>query len=184
MKSLVRVTEKELSQILLDTPIVKGMPMFASVLQATEPKCTVKSRADKTIKNPFSSVVKLSKVSILLNSDYVKAVTNQLKKEDKEETDYKKGVNTMPIEFGENNQFIGIFNGKFVLQYRPNDNVYPISKFIANGKITDKSKLVDFLPVSNQATNQGTEREILWRKLYLSNVKKITLNGTTYKLIK
>lgn len=179
-----KVTVKELAQILFETKINKGMPMFASVLQATEPKCTVKSRTNKDIKNPYQTIVKLSKVSILLNSDYEKAVTNQLVKENKDVTDYEKGVNTMPLTFGENNQFIGLFNGEFVLQYRPNDNVYPTSKFIADGKLTDKTKLVDFLPKESHATNQGTEREIFWRKLYLTNVRKLTVNGQTYKLIK
>jgi len=166
-----KVTLKELAQILLETRIVKGMPMFASVLQATEPNCLKKSRTTKE-PNPFASIVKVSKVSILLNSEYEKAVTNQLAKEGKEATEYKKGENTMPLVFGENNQFIGIYKGEFVLQYRPNDNVKAKTKFLANGKFTDKNKLVDFLPTESKATNQGTEREILWRKLYLKNVKK------------
>ena len=73
--------------------------------------------------------------------------------------------------------------GEFVLQYRPNDNVKAKTKFLANGKFTDKSKLVDFLPTENHATNQGTDREILWRKLYLKNVRKIAVNGEVYKVI-
>jgi hypothetical protein len=177
-----KVTLKELAQILLETNIVKGMPMFASVLQTTEPKALKKSRTTKEA-NPFQSIVKVSKVSILLNSEYEKAVTNQLAKEGKEATEYEKGTNTMPLVFGENNQFIGIYKGEFVLQYRPNDNVKAKTKFVANGKITDKNKLVDYLPTENHATNQGTEREILWRKLYLKNVRKIAVNGTLYKVI-
>lgn len=177
-----KVTQKELAQILLETKIAKGMPMFASVLQATEPKCLKKSRTTKEV-NPFEQILKISKVSILLNSEYEKAVINQLKKEEKSEEEYKKGENTMPLVFGENNQFIGIYKGEFVLQYRPNDNVKPKSKFIANGKITDKNKLADFLPTESHATNQGTEREILWRKLYLKNVRKIAVNGEVYKVI-
>ena len=178
-----KVSQKELAQILLNTKVVANINIFASVLQATNPPMTVKSRTDKTIKNNFGEVVKLSKVGILLNSNYIKAVENQLIKEDKDTSEYKQGKNTMVIEFGENNQFIGTYNNEFVLQYRPNDNVKPKSKFIANGKITDKKKLVDFLPVDKPATNQGTEREITWRKLYLKNVRKLTLNGETYKVI-
>ncbi len=183
MKKLIKVTVNQLTQILLETKLVKGMPVFANVLQATEPKCTVKSRSNPSIKNPYASITKLSKVSILLNSDYETAVTNQLKKEDKPETDYKKGENTMPLVFGENNQFLGFFNGVPVLQYRPNDNVRPLTKFLADGKLTDKSKLVDFLPKETPATNQGTEREIFWRKLYLTNIRKLSLNGQIYKVI-
>lgn len=177
-----KVTLKELAQILLETKIVKGMPVFASVLQATEPKALKKSRTTKEV-NPFEQILKISKVGILLNSEYEKAVINQLKREEKSEEEYKKGENTMPLVFGENNQFIGIYNGEFVLQYRPNDNVKPKTKFLANGKFTDKNKLVDFLPTENKATNQGTDREILWRKLYLKNVRKLAFNGEVYKVI-
>ena len=180
------VTEKELAQILFDAKITKGMPTFARVLQQTQPKCLVKSRTNNDIKNPYQSILKQSRVSILLNSEYEKAVTNQLAKEGKQATDYIKGENTMPITFGENNRFIGIciFNGEFVLQYRPNDNVFPQTKYFADGVETEKSKLVDFLPTENKATNQGTEREILWRKLYLKNVLEISLFGETYKVIR
>ena len=178
------VTEKELAQILFDTQLTKGMPTFASVLQQTSPTCLVKSRTDKNIKNPYQSILKQSKVSILLNSEYEKAVTNQLAKEGKEATEYHKGENTMPIVFGDNNQFIGIYKGEFVLQYRPNDNVIPQTKYFADGVETDKKVLAEFLSDKSKATNQGTEREILWRKLYLKNVLEITLFGETYKVIR
>jgi hypothetical protein len=177
-----RVTQKELATILLSTKIVKGMPMFASVLQLTDARALKKDRVTKE-KNPFEAINKLSKVSILLNSEYQKAVINQLAKEGKDESEYKRGENTMPIEFGENNNFIGTFKGEFVLQYRPNDNVMPKVKYIADSKVIDKKKIENFLPTVQPATNQGTEREILWRKLYLKNVRKIAVNGETYKVI-
>ena len=182
MQKLVRVSEQNLAEILLKTQALKGMNFFASVVQVTRPKCTVKSRANKDIKNPYKDVVKISKVGILLNSDYQTAVTNQLVREGKEKSEYNKGVNTMPLEYGENNQFIGKYKDEYVLQYRTNDNVLPKSKYVADGKLVDKSKLVDFLPLSNNASNQGTDRAILWRKLYLKNVQKITLDGVTYKV--
>ncbi len=159
------------------------MPLFASVLQYTSAKLVKKSRTNSAIKNPHPDTMKLSKVSIILNSDYVVAVTNQLVREGKDVAEYEQGKNTMPLVFGENNQFIGLFNGNFVLQYRPNDQVKPRVKFVDNGKIIDKAKIADFLPKETEATNQGCDREILWRKLYLKNVRKITLNGETYKLI-
>lgn len=180
--TMKRVTQKELATILLSTKIVKGMPMFASVLQLTDARALKKDRVTKE-KNPFETINKLSKVSILLNSEYQKAVINQLAKEGKEESEYKRGENTMPIEFGENNNFIGTFKGEFVLQYRPNDNVMPKVKYIADSKVIDKKKIENFLPTVQPATNQGTEREILWRKLYLKNVRKIAVNGETYKVI-
>lgn len=171
-----KVTKNQLASILYNLSFIKGMPLFASVLQFTEPKC-------KKTGNPYKSIMKFSKVSILLNSDYEKAVTNQLVKEDKDKTEYQKGKNTMPLVFGENNNFIGLFNGEYVLQYRPNDNSVPHTKYIADGKLVDKKKIENFLPAVYAATNQGTEREIFWRKLYLSNIRKITINKETYKIV-
>jgi len=107
-----------------------------------------------------------------------------LVREGKDVAEYQKGENTMPLIFSENNQFIGIFKGEFVLQYRPNDNVKPRTKYVDNGKIIDKAKIEEFLPKVSEAENQGTDREILWRKLYLKNVLKLTLNGETYKVIR
>lgn len=179
-KKVINVTEKELAQILFETK--PAGVTFASILQMTSPKCTKKSRITGE-PNPYQQVTKISKVSVILNSDYEKAVTNQLAKEDKEATDYKKGINTMPLTFGTNNQFIGIFNGDFVLQYRPNDNVKPQSVFFADGKRKNKEHLAQYLPVETPATNQGTTREIFWRKLYLSNVLRMAINGKTYNLI-
>lgn len=176
------VTVKELTQILLETKTIKGMNMFASVLQATQPRCTKKSRITKE-PNPYNKITKVSKVSILLNADYVTAVAKQLNREDKEQTEYKKGINTMPLVFGENNQFVGFYGGNPVLQYRPNDNIKPKTKYIADGKLMDKSKLAEYLPKVNKATNQGTEREIFWRKLYLKNLKKLSFNGEVYRII-
>lgn len=182
MKNL-NVTIKELTQILLEVKLIKGMNMFASVLQLTEPKCTVKDRNNKENKNPYQKIQKLSKVSILLNADYVTAVTNQLERENKETSEYKQGTNTMPLVFGENNQFLGFYGGSPVLQYRPNDNIKPKSKYLADSKLIDKKKIEGFLPLEKHAENQGTEREIFWRKLYLKNIIKLTFNGQTYKII-
>lgn len=174
-----KVTLKELAQKLLETKTIKGSPLMASVLQFTSAKL-------KKTKNPYPECMKLSKVGILLNSDYERAVTRQLEKEGKEATEYQKGENTMPLVFGENNQFIGMFKGEFVLQYRPNDNVKPRTKYVNDGKIIDKAKIQEFLPkVSEKPLSQGDiDRPIMWRKLYLKNVVKISINKEVYKVVR
>jgi hypothetical protein len=175
MKVLVKVTENELAQILYKMP---NNAKFANIVQFTDAKL-------KKTNNPFLGVRKLSILSVLFNSDYEKGVLKQLDKEEKEPTEYKKGVNTMPIEFGINNRIIGKFEGKNVLQYRPFENSYPRSKFLTSGaKLIDKHRIEAFLPTVSKAQNQGTEKEILWRKLYLSNLVKITVNSITYKIIR
>ena len=171
-----KVTLNELETILAKKTFVKGMPIFASVLQYTSARLLKRN-------NQYAETMKLSKVSILLNSDYEKAVINVLRTEGKNDTDYKKGKNTMPIEKCPNNNFFGYYEGKAVLEYRPNDNSRPTTKYMFNGKIIDKAKIAQFIPTTKKAENQGTDREILWRKLYLSNVRKIAINGEIYKVI-
>ena len=51
MQKLVIVSEQNLAEILLKTQALKGMNFFASVVQITRPKCMVKSRTNKEIKN-------------------------------------------------------------------------------------------------------------------------------------
>ncbi len=182
--SIIRVTEKELEAILLDTVLVEGMPTFATVWQYTDARLNKTLRGNRKEKNPYLGTMKLSKVSIILNSEYKRALHLQLDRENKDREDYKPGKNTMIVEKCEKNNFFGYFNKLGVLEYRPNDNVYPKSKFVFNGKIVDKSKLTDYLPEQNKATNQGTDREILWRKLYLSNLREITLLNNRYRVIR
>ena len=50
-------------------------------------------------------------------------------------------------------------------------------------KILDKSKIEEFLTKTSPSTNQGTYKEILWRKLYLENIRKISINNEVYKVI-
>lgn len=177
---VVKVTQSQLENILLN--LDNKCSTFVKVLQCTTPKTNKKCRDTK---EPFvGNLRKLTALSVILNTNYAKGVKTQLGRENKPETDYKVGANTMPIDFSEsNNNFCGKFYGKTVIQYRPFDNSYPKTKFICDGKITAKSKLPNVLPIKNKAKNQGTSKEIFWRKLYTKNIAKIKINGTIYKNI-
>lgn len=176
----VNVTEKELTAILLATP--KSIGSIANLMQCTKPETLKK---DRDTKEPFSSEIrKVTRLKVLLSTEYEQGVLNALKKENKDESEYIKGRNTMPIEFEQsNNEFCGFYKGEAVIQYRPFDKSFPKVKFVMNGKITEKSKLPNVLPTENKAKNQGSEKEILWRKLYISNIRKIKVNGILYKNI-
>jgi hypothetical protein len=101
---VLRVTELELQTILQNFKFVQGMAVFGSIFQTTIPKALVKDRVTKE-KNPFAVIQKQSKVSCIFNADYEKQVVNQLKREDKPETDYKRGEAVMELEFFGNNDF-------------------------------------------------------------------------------
>jgi uncharacterized protein YpmS len=182
----LNVTQKELAQILKDFKVVEGMAVFSAIEQETEPKMLVKSRTTKE-PNPFGLVTKRSELNVILNAKYETQVVNQLKREDKDESEYKRGQAAMEIVFGDNNQFFGMNpkNDKLVIRYRPNpnENKKPETKYFVDGIETPKSKLVDYLPAPSKATNQGTEKEILWRTVYFENIKKMTLNQVCYTII-
>jgi hypothetical protein len=182
MTNLVKVTTEELTNVLMNLP--NGIGSFAKVTQYTTPKTNKKCRDTK---EPFNSVVrKVSDVSVIVATQYERNVLNQLKREDKEPTDYKKGFNTMPIDFDNSkNTYAGMFKGKGVIQYRPNPNekVKAITQYYLNNKAVQKSEIPNVLPTVKKATNQGTEKEILWRKLYVQNIKTITIGKKTYENI-
>lgn len=182
MKNAIKVTTAELTSILMELP--NGIGSIAKVKQITSPKTTKKDRDTKV---PFMGTIrKASEVSIIVATDYERNVVNQLKREDKEESEYKRGINTMPIDFeGSKNTFAGTYKGEGVIQYRPNpnDKNKPFVEYFLNKKAIDKANLPNVLPVPSKATNQGTEKEILWRKLYVANIKTIAIQGELYENI-
>jgi hypothetical protein len=177
------VTVNQLADILLSFETVKGMSIFAGVTQLTDI-----SNMRKT-NNPYVGAKKLSVMQVMLNTDYEKGVVNQLAREGKEASEYKKGANTMPLIFGENNQFIGMFESaktgkyEFVLQYRPKTDATPKVSYLLNGQELDYKLISPFIPERKKAENQGTDKEILWRKVYLSNILNLNFNNEQYQLI-
>ena len=181
------VTYDELSTILDETTYIKGATVIASIIQLTEPKLTKKDRDTKIEFN--KNVQKLSKVSILLNTDYVNGIELQKNREIKAGLDtdkHEKGKNTMPLILSDNNVFFGHFNKKAVLQYRPNTNIKNIAKsqYFLDGAPIEKNDLPNVLPTSYTPKNQGNAKVIFWRKLYVTNIIEITINKINYKLIR
>jgi len=191
MSEFKKVTTDELTTILLALP--NGIGSTATVLQYTSPKCTKFIRnikqwdavKGKDVKIPFTDEIrKSSNVPIIVATDYERNVVNQLNRENLPETEYKKGINTMPIELDESiNTFAGKFKGKGVIQYRPNPNpkLKVITNFYLNKNEVLKSELPDVLPVPSKPKNQGTKKPILWRKLYIENIKQISIQGVRYE---
>lgn len=171
-----QVTTTQLAEILAAKTLTAGMPTFATVEYITDAKL-------KKTNNPYANVMKQSRVNILLNSEYKKAVTNQLAREGKSANEYQQGKNTMPIEKCENNNFFGYYDGKPVIEYRPNDNVKPTTIYLHDGKEISKEQIAAFLPTKNYPTNQGTDRVIPWNKLYLEKVIRMAFDGETYEIV-
>lgn len=183
---IINVTENELAAVLANIDKPNGQTFWAYVHMRTPQKDALKKHRETKEPNPYTLIEKESKFSFLLNSTYQKAVENQLEKEGKDKSEYKKGRNTMPLQLCENNRFFGYFNGNAVLQYRPNDNKKSPSEVVywADGKPVTKDDVKHYLPIKNKAKNQGTSREIPWEKVYLKNLVSLTIFHTKYVLIK
>jgi hypothetical protein len=179
MKKVRIVTTAQLENIILG--LDNNSAQFGGLVTFTEPKVTKKDRVTKE-PHGFTSIKKLTRLSMIVNAKYENAVHNQLEREGKSKEDYVKGKNTMVIDKSmSNNNFSGFFKDRVVIEYYPQK--YYSTKFIANGKLTDKAKLGDILPKYSKATNQGTEKEVQWRKLYVSNIRRININGKRYKVV-
>lgn len=177
------VTVNELADILLAFKTVHGMPIMAGITQLTDI-----SNMRKT-GNPYVGAKKLTTMQIFLNSDYKKGVENRLIKEGKDVSEYKQGKNTMPLTFGDNNEFIGMYLSKktgqheYVLQMRPNDAFEAKVKYLLNGQEIDYKLISPFIPERTFAENQGTDNNVIWRKVYLNNVLNLNFNKEQYHLI-
>jgi len=189
-KQTVKVTRKcvttpELIDVLLNTPDSIGS--FARITQFTNVKLLKKDRITKE-PTTISELHKLTNLTVLLNTSYENGVVNALNKENKDESEYERGQNTMPLDFTvSQNNFCGLFTPKYsntakaVIQYRPFDNSRPTVEYsLECGTVVTKDEIGDILPITNKATNQGSDKEIFWRKLYVSNIRRIIINGVEY----
>lgn len=171
MKKEILLSTEELANELKN---ITTISTFAGVTQFTTPKLTKKCRDTK---EPFNSEVKkISKVSIQSGAEYSKRFQNKLDKEGNGEQ-YKAGKNTIPLNFeGRKTKLIGSTkDGREMLVYFPNvnGNVKPKVQYFVDGVETDKEVIPNVLPKSSPS-------KIPYRKVYLSNVKEININGKRY----
>ena len=174
-----QVTTAQLVEILKNRVEVRGKGIFAQVKQITD------ARARKT-NNPFNNISKVTELNVILNTEYARGVELQLEREGKDADTYVAGKNSMPLEFGPNNIFLGEFKGEPVLQYRPYDNSHPTVQYLADGRPVHKSVVEPWLPVAKERTEdnrQGTDKEIHIRKVYMKNILEMHIDGEVYKVV-
>lgn len=150
---------------------------------------TIISETDARLKktgNPYAGkpVKKISRWQAMINTNYQNGVANQLTKEGKSTDEYKKGKSTMQLAKDDNyNGCLAVNekNGKLMLVCRPFDGgMKRETEYYLFGKLIDKEIIKPYIPEKNHATNQGTEKEILWRNIYLENIKEIVIDGKSF----
>lgn len=171
-----QITTAQLTQILLERHTAAKMSVFSNILINTDADLRKKG-------NPYQNVRKQCQMQVMLNTSYKSGVLNQLKKEGKEPEAYHEGRDHMPLVFGENNKIVGFFKGEPVLVCRPFDKSHPVVTYWSEeGFEVPESEIRDFIKDKGTAENQGTDKQIHWRKIYLKNVLELTIDGTKYEV--
>lgn len=150
-----------------------AMPLNISAL--------VDARARKT-GNPFAAVAKLSVVNGFTGFDYEASVNRQLGREEKE-TDFSASARSWGTVVSptlvEN-------KGEYYLRLKIESTrkpVYLTKRTPANPwLVTAKETVAPYLPPVNHATNQGTEKEIVYRNYKLSGLVSVSMNGEKYRI--
>ena len=138
-------------------------------------------------KHDYPNLKKTVAMQTSINSDYKTRIENQLVREGKDLSEYKKGKNTMPIEFVADNKVAGEFDGKKVFCHFPIKNGKTrVIGYSHEGIEVQKSALknLDIFPKAYKPTNQGIEeKEVKINKLYFDNLISFTVNKVRYVIV-
>lgn len=171
MRTIIKITKNELLEVLKKVDGKKAV--FCSLVTNTD------ARLKKT-NNPYKEVRKISKTFGMLNFNYTKSVQTEQGKEGLEK------------DFVAQNRKYGVKNDEYngCLLFGANETKLIVKidrtlkpKYIYQGKLIDKNKISSFLPTIPKSNTQNIEKQIIYRNFDLSNVKKITINKKTYKVV-
>lgn len=144
----------------------------------------VDARAKKT-GNPFAKVLKLSpKVNGVTGADYEASVNRQLDREGKGQltftaTEHKWGERIGPALLRHRE------NGNLYLVIQPKSTGKPLYFGANPGKLlkqVSKESIATLLPADRPATNQGTDKEVVYRNYALESIASISIGGQRYRV--
>lgn len=165
-----QVTVAEMVQIFRDH---KGaMPISFTAL--------VDTRARKT-NNPYDQILKFSEVNAFTGHDYENSVNRQRVREGSTPDFVERGRS-----WGTNINNILVENkGQFYLRVRPLHTSEPIyfAKVGKTIKKVAKEAIEHLLPPVYHSQIQDTAKEIIHREYLVSNLRTVTLNGSSYELV-
>jgi hypothetical protein len=164
------INQAQLMEILRD---VKGAtPLTISAL--------VDARARKT-GNPFAKILKLSKVNGMTGADYEKSVNRQLDREGKDQLSFTANERKWGERIG---PALVSNGGKLYLVIHPQRTAKPVyfGQNETGLRHVSKETIAAFLPAPKPATNQGTDKEIVYRNYSLENITALSIGGKTYRV--
>ncbi|MDE2105876.1 MAG: hypothetical protein KGL39_52120 [Patescibacteria group bacterium] len=153
--------------------ISHAMPLNISALVDARPRKTG---------NPFAAVAKLSVVNGVTGFDYEASVNRQLGREEKE-TDFSAAARSwgkvVSPALVEN-------KGEYYLRLKVESTRKPVylTKRTARNAwiVTAKETVAPYLPPATHATNQGTDKEIVYRNYKLGSLVALSMNGERYRI--
>ena len=210
MKKVKRVTESQAIEII---NAIKGSPIFR-IVWLTIPNLLKSDRqTDEKANFATGEIKKLTELTCKVGTEYETMVLNQLGRENKDKSNYKKGYNSLPMKPLAKNAILGNVT-KNIYEYnkRPNpatnyktmkkfkdivgtkeelhikvfplSNVTPIVNYIYGKDLINKNQIGDILPAKNKAQNQGTNKEIIIRKPKFENILSFSIDGKQYEIIR
>jgi len=148
---------------------------FVGLTTVTEPKL-LKSC-------PYNGVRKVSEVTVQVNYDYVNAVENQLRKEDKDLDDYKQGTSWYDVVTFQNGKLTPFAkhktSGDLYLRCR-HMSTTSSKYFDDNGNEVSEQQLAPYLPKKSKATNQGTDTAVRAVTYKLDGIVAVRVDGNNY----
>lgn len=159
---------------------VKGAT-FISISALVSARANKKSREDQS-PNPFSEVLKLSKVNGTIGADYEASVNRQLGREGKDHITFE----AQARKWGERvSPALVEKAGKTYLALQVNHTRKPVYfGRDASGMLrqVSKTQLTPFLPPESHAMNQGTDKEIVYRNYGLEGIAAISIGGEQFRV--
>ena len=139
----------------------------------------VDARARKT-GNPFGSVSKLSRVQAFTGFDYEASVNRQLGREEQAQ-DFQAQARSWGERIG---PALVAKDGELYLVAKVERTAKPV--YLVKTKLglmpVAKEVVAPWLPVSKPASNQGTEKEIVYRNYSLRNLLSLSMGGERYRI--
>ena len=141
---------------------------------------TIKTDTIPKIKKtcPISNVHKVSHLNVMIGFNYENAVNNQRSREEIEQE-----FSSQPRKWGVRVDLKTVeHNGKTYLTYAAL-NHYSTVYIDETGNKINTEVIKPYLYAKSHSNTQMTEKEIIYRDVNIENVREITMNGQTFKVI-
>lgn len=146
----------------------------------TDPRLRKTSKYDRTERNPYDGIMKMTVNRGYLNGRYIDAVNEQRIKEGK-----KNDFESKPLPWGDkevsNGSIINHPNGPKLMVIKVENLA---TEYIHNSDIVTKEELEPFISDRKKSSRQGVEKDVVVRTFNVSSIRKIRVGANEFILKK